>query len=91
MFKSELKNSLSRLKDAYALKDVTLRELAPLLNMLAVCTTIAVFWNVSDSLFLRMVGYATFLSLFWFQLYEKIKDVIVEVYLMEKRSRYGLY
>lgn len=89
MFKSELKNYLSRLKDAYALKDVTLRELAPLLSMLAVCTTIAVFWNVSDSLFLKMVGYVTFLSLFWFQLYEKVKDVIVEVYLMEKRSRYG--
>ena len=83
MFKSELKKSIERLKD------VTLRELAPLLGMLAVCTTIAVFWNVSDSLFLKMVGYVTFLSLFWFQLYEKVKDFIVETYLMERRSRYG--
>lgn len=89
MFKSELKNSIERLKDMYRLKDVTLRELAPLLGMLAVCTTIAVFWNVSDSLFLRMIGYATFLSLFWFQLHEKIKDVIIETYLMKRRSRYG--
>ena len=77
MSQSKLKNYLNRLKEAYHLKDVTLRELAPLLGMLAVCTTIAVFWNVSDSLFLRMVGYATFLSLFWFQLHEKIKDVII--------------
>lgn len=37
MFKSELKKSIERLKD------VTLLELAPLLGMLAVCTTIAVF------------------------------------------------
>lgn len=83
MFKSELKKSIERLKD------VTLRELAPLLGMLAVCTTIAVFWNVSDSLFLKMVGYVAFLSLFWFQLYEKVKDLIVEVYLMKRRYRYG--
>lgn len=89
MFQSKLKNYLNRLKEAYRLKDVTLRKLAPLLGMLAVCTTIAVFWNVSDSLFLRMVGYATFLSLFWFQLHEKIKDVIIEIYLTKKRSRYG--
>lgn len=89
MFKSELKKSIESLKDMYRLKDVTLRELAPLLGMLAVCTTIAVFWNVSDSLFLKMVGYVTFLSLFWFQLYEKVKDFIVETYLMERRSRYG--
>ena len=89
MFRSKLKNYLDRLKDAYRLKDVTLRELAPLLGMLAVCTTIAVFWNVSDSLFLKMVGYVTFLSLFWFQLHEKIKDVIIEIYLTKKRSRYG--
>ena len=89
MYKSELKKSLKRLKVVNPLKDVTLRELAPLLGMLAVCTTIAVFWNVSDSLFLRMVGYATFLSLFWFQLYERVKDLIVETYLMKRRSRYG--
>lgn len=89
MFKSELKKSIERLKDMYRLKDVTLRELAPLLCMLAVCTTIAVFWNVSDALFLKMVGYVTFLSLFWFQLYEKVKDFIIEAYLMERRSRYG--
>lgn len=89
MSQSKLKNYLNRLKGAYRLKDVTLRELAPLLGMLAVCTTIAVFWNVSDSLFLKMVGYVTFLSLFWFQLYEKVKDFIVETYLMERRSRYG--
>ena len=89
MFQSKLKNYLDRLKDAYHLKDVTLREFAPLLGMLAVCTTIAVFWNVSDSLFLKMVGYVTFLSLFWFQLYEKVKDFIIEAYLMERRSRYG--
>ena len=89
MFKSELKKSIERLKDMYRLKDVTLRELAPLLGMLAVCTTIAVFWNVSDSLFLKIVGYVTFLSLFWFQLYERVKDLIVETYLMERRSRYG--
>ena len=89
MFQSKLKNYLNRLKDAYRLKDVTLRELAPLLGMLAVCTTITVFWNVSDSLFLKMVGYVTFLSLFWFQLYEKVKDFIIEAYLMERRSRYG--
>ena len=43
MFKSELKKSIERLKDMYRLKDVTLRELAPLLGMLAVCTTIAFF------------------------------------------------
>lgn len=89
MFKSELKKSIERLKDMNCLKDVTLRELAPLLGMLAVCTTIAVFWSVSDSLFLKMVGYVTFLSLFWFQLHEKVKDVIVEIYLSTKRSRYG--
>lgn len=89
MSQSKLKNYLDRLKDAYRSKDVTLRELAPLLGMLAVCTTIAVFWNVSDSLFLKMVGYVTFLSLFWFQLYEKVKDFIIEAYLMERRSRYG--
>lgn len=89
MFRSELKNSIERLKDMYRLKDVTLRELAPLLALLAVCTTIAVFWNVSDSLFLKMVGYVTFLSLFWFQLYERVKDFIVETYLMKRRSRYG--
>ena len=89
MFKSELKKSIERLKDIDCLKDVTLREFAPLLGMLAVCTTIAVFWNVSDSLFLKMVGYVAFLSLFWFQLHEKVKDVIVEIYLTTKRSRYG--
>lgn len=89
MFRSELKNFIERLKDMYRLKDVTLRELAPLLGLLAVCTTIAVFWNVSDSLFLKMVGYVTFLSLFWFQLYERVKDLIVETYLMKRRSRYG--
>lgn len=89
MFRSELKNFIERLKDMYRLKDVTLRELAPLLGLLAVCTTIAVFWNVSDSLFLKMVGYVTFLSLFWFQLYERVKDFIVETYLMKRRSRYG--
>lgn len=83
MIKFELK------KHVNFLKDVTLREMAPLLGLLAVCTTIAVFWNVSDSLFLKMVGYVVFLSLFWFQLYEKVKDFIVEVYLMERRSRYG--
>ncbi len=89
MIQSKLKNYLERLKVANHLKDVTLRELAPLLGMLAVCTTIAVFWNVDDSLFLKMVGYVTFLSLFWFQLHEKIKDVIIEIYLTKKRSRYG--
>lgn len=89
MFKSELKKSIERLKDRCLLKDVTLREFAPLLGTLAVCTTIAVFWNVSDSLFLKMVGYVAFLSLFWFQLREKVKDVIVEIYLTTKRSRYG--
>lgn len=89
MSQSKLKKSLERLKVVNPLKDVTLRELAPLLGMLAVCTTIAVFSNVSDSLFLKMVGYVTFLSLFWFQLYEKVKDFIIEAYLMERRSRYG--
>lgn len=83
MIKLELK------KHVNFLKDVTLREMAPLIGMLAVCTTILVFWNVSDSMFLKIVGYAAFLSLFWFQLYEKVKDLIVEVYLMEKRCRYG--
>lgn len=36
-----------------------------------------------------MVGYVTFLSLFWFQLHDKVKDIIVEIYLMQKRSRFG--
>lgn len=89
MFKSELKKYLEQLKESCPLKDATFRDFAPLIGMLAVCTTIAVFWNVSNSLFLKMVGYAVFLSLFWFQLYEKVKDLIVEVYLMQKRSRYG--
>ena len=89
MFKSKLKKLIARMKDRCLLENVTLRELAPLLGLLAVCTTIAVFWNVSDSLFLKMVGYVAFLSLFWFQLYEKVKDVIVEIYLTKKRSRYG--
>lgn len=89
MFKSELKKYFEQLKESCLLKGATLRDFAPLIGMLAVCTTIAVFWNVSNSLFLKMVGYAVFLSLFWFQLHEKVKDLIVEVYLMQKRSRYG--
>lgn len=89
MFKSELKKYIEQLKEACPLKGATLRDFVPLIGMLAVCTTIAVFWNVDDSLFLKMVGYAIFLSLFWFQLHEKVKDIIVEIYLMQKRSRFG--
>lgn len=89
MFKSELKKYIEQLKEAYHLKGATLRDFVPLIGMLAVCTTIAVFWNVDDSIFLKMVGYAIFLSLFWFQLHDKVKDIIVEIYLMQKRSRFG--
>lgn len=89
MFKSELKKYIEQLKESYPLKGATLRDFAPLIGMLAVCTTIAVFWNVDDSVFLKMVGYAIFLSLFWFQLHDKVKDIIVEIYLMQKRSRFG--
>ena len=89
MFKSELKKYIEQLKESYPLKGATLRDFVPLIGMLGVCTTIAVFWNVDDSVFLKMVGYVAFLSLFWFQLYEKVKDFIIETYLMERRSRYG--
>ena len=89
MFKSELKKYIEQLKESYPLKGATLRDFVPLIGMLGVCTTIAVFWNVDDSVFLKMVGYAIFLSLFWFQLHDKVKDVIVEIYLMQKRSRFG--
>lgn len=89
MFKSELKKYIEQLKEAYPLKGATLRDFVPLIGMIGVCTTIAVFWNVDDSVFLKMVGYAMFLSLFWFQLHDKVKDVIVETYLMQKRSRSG--
>lgn len=89
MFKSELKKYIEQLKEAYPLKGATLRDFVPLIGMLGVCTTIAVFWNVDDSVFLKMVGYAIFLSLFWFQLHDKVKDIIVEIYLMQKRSRFG--
>ena len=89
MFKSELKKYIEQLKEAYPLKGATLRDFVPLIGMLAVCTTIAVFWNADDSVFLKMIGYAIFLSLFWFQLHDNVKDVIVETYLMQKRSRFG--
>lgn len=89
MFKSELKRYIEQLKEAYPLKGSTLRDFVPLIGMIGVCTTIAVFWNVDDSVFLKMVGYAIFLSLFWFQLHDKVKDVIVEIYLVQKRSRFG--
>lgn len=89
MFKSELKKYFEQLKESCPLKGATLRDFVPLIGMLAVCTTIAVFWNVDDSVFLKMVGYAIFLSLFWFQLHDKVKDIIVEIYLMQKRSRFG--
>lgn len=43
MFKSELKKYLEQLKESCPLKGTTLRDFAPLIGMLAVCATIAVF------------------------------------------------
>lgn len=43
MFKSELKKYLEHLKESCPLKGATLLDFAPLIGMLAVCTTIAVF------------------------------------------------
>ena len=89
MLKFELKNYIERLKENYNLKNATFQDFTPLIGILAVCMTIAVFWNVDNSLFLKTVGFATFLALFWSQLRDKVRNVIVEIYLMRKRSRYG--
>ena len=89
MFKFELKNYIEQLKENYNLKNATFQDFTPLIGILAVCMTIAVFWNADNSIFLKTVGFAMFLALFWSQLRDKVRNVIVEIYLMQKRSRYG--